>query len=54
MHGLRLNLQDFGIGKKLAFQKLVKPDPVMKLCARVFMANELSATDWGWKEENDL
>ena len=37
MHGLRLNLQDFGIGKKLAFQKLVKPDPVMKLCARAFI-----------------
>ena len=42
----------FGIGKKSAFQKLVKSDPVMKSCASAFILPNKSQEDISYLGEN--
>ena len=42
----------FGIGKKSAFQKLVKSDPVMKSYASAFILPNKSQEDISYLEEN--
>ena len=42
----------FGIGKKSAFQKLVKSDPVMKSCASAFILQNKSPEDISYLGES--